>query len=389
MKTHLQLLKFKNIMQSWKHLKRGDTHLLSLPMELQLEVTNLCNLSCVMCFRKFAERFEQGTMPSELLEKMTTILPLVTVAHLFGGGEPLTNPSFLSFISMMNKHNIGLEFNSNGTLLNTETSTQMVDCGVKAIVFSIDGATAKTYESIRIGANFERVIGNIRTLNEIKKHKNKKLPHLLFSTVAMKSNIHDLPLLVQLASNLGVEAIHVLKLSAPFSYGKQYELFYKSQVVDEAPSQDIIQSVNEAMHISQNLGIQLECYIDAERSRSYNNFKPPYRVVLHNLLRNFLSDDFMLSNDMCSQPWTSIVADWNGNIRPCCYSSFVLGNLKDDELEKIWNGDRYIRLRRSFIEGQRLPECISCMSARQNKHAFHHITDHFSTSEMLLSNVIV
>ena len=43
----------------------------------------------------------------------------------------------------------------------------------------------------------------------------------------------------------------------------------------------------------------------------------------------------------------------DGNVSPCCYNfGIVLGNLKRQNLEAIWNGTRLQKLRQEFIEGK-------------------------------------
>lgn len=44
---------------------------------------------------------------------------------------------------------------------------------------------------------------------------------------------------------------------------------------------------------------------------------------------------------------------WNGNVVPCCYDydeKYILGNVKDQSLAAIWNGEPMRRLRNEFLE---------------------------------------
>ena len=69
-------------------------------------------------------------------------------------------------------------------------------------------ATAATYEAIRRGASFDRVVRNVRRLAAARAASGRGLSRLRFDVVMMKRNAHELPALVELAASLGVEAIN-------------------------------------------------------------------------------------------------------------------------------------------------------------------------------------
>jgi len=52
----------------------------------------------------------------------------------------------------------------NATLINRETALRLVESGIDLIMVSFDGASRETFESIRVGANYETVIKNIGQL---------------------------------------------------------------------------------------------------------------------------------------------------------------------------------------------------------------------------------
>lgn len=69
----------------------------------------------------------------------------------------------------------------------------------------------------------------------------------------------------------------------------------------------------------------------------------------------------------CLSPWRSLNVTWQGEVYPCCLDtncSFHLGNLNKMSLAKIWNGQPWLKLRRSFKNGKLSPLCRSC-SIRQ------------------------
>jgi len=75
--------------------------------------------------------------------------------------------------------------------------------GVDRIWISIDGATKKTYETIKKGSNFEKVLQNIKKFAELKNQLNSPLPELVFRYTLTNLNKEELPQFVELIHSLG------------------------------------------------------------------------------------------------------------------------------------------------------------------------------------------
>jgi MoaA/NifB/PqqE/SkfB family radical SAM enzyme len=78
---------------------------------------------------------------------------------------------------------------------------------VHQLCISIDGATKETYESIRIGGKFDKLMSNIKALNAAKEDLSSRLPKIWFNITLMRSNIRELPHLVKLAHTLQVAGL--------------------------------------------------------------------------------------------------------------------------------------------------------------------------------------
>jgi len=66
----------------------------------------------------------------------------------------------------------------------------------------------------------------------------------------------------------------------------------------------------------------------------------------------------------CTLPWEVMTIAWNGDVLPCCYDyngRYVLGNMGEQPLADIWNGDKLQSLRKEFIENKVENElCKNC-----------------------------
>jgi MoaA/NifB/PqqE/SkfB family radical SAM enzyme len=113
-------------------------------------------------------------------------------------GEPLLNPDFFKMVKHCKNRGIDVSTFTNGTLITEDVATEIVSSGLKELWISIDGATAETYEDIRPGASFDRVLRGIELIVSARRTKKGNQLRLGLWFIAMERNIHELPLLVEL-----------------------------------------------------------------------------------------------------------------------------------------------------------------------------------------------
>ena len=79
---------------------------------------------------------------------------------------------------------------------------------------------------------------------------------------------------------------------------------------------------------------------------------------------NIIKDTKEFPKNFCSVPWLQIHTEPDGKVMPCCYYSHKtehrLGNWKEDQLKTIFNNDKWSKLRKDFMEGQRPDACFRC-----------------------------
>ena len=63
----------------------------------------------------------------------------------------------------------------------------------------------------------------------------------------------------------------------------------------------------------------------------------------------------------CMHPFTGLATREDGAIKVCC-RSHPIGNIQENSLEEIWNGDTMKRIRKQVLSGYRPPECEPCFS---------------------------
>ena len=67
------------------------------------------------------------------------------------------------------------------------------------------------------------------------------------------------------------------------------------------------------------------------------------------------------------KPWTAMTIAWNGDVLLCCFdydAKCVVGNVKEQTLIQIWDGDKVKAIREEFKGGVlRNALCCKCKDA--------------------------
>ena len=142
----------------------------SFPVHLDIEVAGKCQLACTMCPYGTGEFDEskQGMMDREICE-----MALIEGAK-YGAKSVKLNyrgePGLCSYldeaVSLANGLGyIEVAINTNLTAFSTRRLQKVCNAGLDLIIISMDGATKKTYESIRINGDFAKLVDNLEWLN--------------------------------------------------------------------------------------------------------------------------------------------------------------------------------------------------------------------------------
>ncbi len=184
--------------KQWEEFpKTGVTS--DFPLCINIETTNICNLDCIMCPRTVLiarnEFAETGMMNFDLYRKIIDEgekynLPSVKLQYL---GEPLAHPDVAKQIKYAKDAGVlDVMFNTNATLLTEEKSHEILEAGIDAVFFSFDSMDPDTYNNIRIGADYDKVMENIMRFIEIKNSYGYKHVHTRTSMTIIEQGSQDL-----------------------------------------------------------------------------------------------------------------------------------------------------------------------------------------------------
>jgi len=322
------------------------------PSFLQVEPVGQCNLRCQMCpiqFRKDGPPYgPPAFMDFDKYVGLLDQLPGLGELQLQGLGEPMMHPRFFDMIELAVARGIKVSTNTNLTLLTARRAERCVTSGLGELHASIDGATAETYDRIRVRARFDRIVRNLEGLVEARRRLGSETPQIRMVVVAMRQNLHEFPDLVRLAHRLSIDSIFVQHLchdfgesSLPAQYKPMRE-FVEGQTLVNEDHDRIKRYFGEARAVASELGVKLRLPLTRPRLHAPGTPGP----------------------ERCDWPWRGAYVSFDGLAMPCCMVAtpdrINLGNMIERGVDAIWNGPDYQDFR-DALSSETPPEvCRSC-----------------------------
>lgn len=272
------------------------------PAHIFIEITRACNLRCQSCPRELGSA-KIGNMKFELFRKIideaASFGPRNFCLHMFG--EPLLHPQVVEMAKYIKTSNINhsILLTTNGYFLDDRKATGLIEAGADKIVVSFFSLKKGRSEIFTGDSNVEKVINNIRNAVKFKKKMRSKT-----------------------------------------------RLFIRFLMCEENKDEE-----QDFRTLAKSIGIPLEI-------RKTHN----YSGIIEN---NYTSKFAIKSRYPCYHLWFSPAISWDGKVLLCCndWNYFeVLGDVNNDSLTNIWQGDRLEELRKFHLKGDydKIPLCEKC-----------------------------
>lgn len=176
------------------------------PSKIDFELSNECNLECIMCRGEFSSaiRRNREKLPplrsvydSAFVDQLEAFMPYLENSH-FLGGEPFMIPIYIEIWERMIRINpaIRISVQTNGTILSKRIKSLMEKITFEISV-SIDSITAENYQLIRKNGNFEQLMENIAYFRAYCRERNTNFN---FSYCPMVQNWEELPHVISFAN---------------------------------------------------------------------------------------------------------------------------------------------------------------------------------------------
>lgn len=343
-----------------KEIEEGAICLRSYPTSLAVALTSRCNLSCIMCRRNYmASHRVKRDFPFEFWPALKEMLPYAELIVFGNAGEFFMYPNIKHVLrDLISFPHLFKVVTTNGTLLDDPELFELTVHSIDRLGISIEGATRGTYEEIRRGASFDKLINNIKRITEFS-HKNGNPIEIIFQTIPMRKNLFELPMLLDLAHELGIRHIACQHLICV----EGMEKFKEEQSIFKIPSQwnailQIVKEKAERLAIDLNFPGELkENIIEGEDSET-SDASDMFRLIDQDKNR------FLNPKSKCFDPWFYMQVGLSRppSVSPCCYIRPYVPDMYPS-FKNIWNSEKIQDVRRWVNSPNTLDwpqECRQC-----------------------------
>lgn len=302
------------------------------PTSIEIEASTKCNLRCTICEHTYWHEPSRD-MSFEQVKGIIDQFPVLRWIAFTGIGENFLNKDLMQMYEYLKKKwpGIHIELFDTFYFIDEDKAKKLLDLGLDTIFISIDGATKETYEKIRVGSDFDRVVANIRRFMELKKERKTYFPEVRFHYVINKLNLSEIIAFMELAKSLGGEIIFFTRLLHSFKE-------VRDMAVEVSP--DLSARVHER---AKELGLYITWNTDVCTNKA---------PISH-----------------CNA-WITPFVYVSGDVVPCCAMNEAnirdfqkqnsLGNVFQQSFKEIWRGEKFSNFRRELQSGSTPLLCRDC-----------------------------
>ncbi|MDF1799831.1 MAG: radical SAM/SPASM domain-containing protein [Planctomycetota bacterium] len=405
------------------------------PTKYTLELTADCNLHCFMCDCEMArdtyraEGFKSFKLPVEMFRQIAEAgFPRATYVNPTVVGEPFMLAYWDELVEACERYHVRLDLISNGMLLDEKRLRRVLPV-LSSLTISFDGGTKATFDHIRTGAKFERVLDNLATFRRLRNELGlRHQAGLRFGVTILRENVAELPRIVELAHEYEVDLLTAgflivvseeLRSSSPLgdpertnhwiAAAKQraLELRVKARFPEPLPTDgsvaiDVVETdtafaarsdadeVTSPMEAALAASLASEAASAAERGAgAADTTAPTVEAAAPSLAGTCASKaaaeseaaapfevlgdeipDGWKGKTYCHFPWKEVFVGQGGEIAPCCGQGRpVFGNAFEQDFSEIWNGPGYQALRKGIWTGEVEDYCRECPMLQFPKQA--------------------
>jgi len=275
---------------------------LSGPSFLQIEPTNNCNLSCLLCpaGNKKMLRPEGLMEPADFKKIIDSAAGSLAFIVFYNLGEPFLHDGIFEMADYAASKKIFVKISTNGLFKNEAVIEKIIRSGIDELLVTIDFADASSYAGFKGQDAFYPVKENIRKM--VKMRRNNLRPFIKLQLLMLRGNEKRIGDFKSLCREVAADGFQVKKVRVNDYKGETHFEFL------------------------------------SENSRFVRVF--------------YLTDK--KTTRACLRPWLSATIFWDGTVVPCCFDmdgDYRLGNVRDLPLAEIWRGRKFRDFRAPRLNG--------------------------------------
>ena len=318
-----------------------------------------CNLQCIMCedhspySATQSERRKAGRpkrrMGIDLIRRVMKESRGTGLREIIPStmGEPLLYRHFDEILDLCAEYGVKLNLTTNGTFpqRGARAWAERIVPVTSDVKLSWNGATRETHQNVMLGSNWETVLDNVRTFISVRDAhaaRGGNRCRVSFQLTFMEINVSELPDIVKLAADLGVDRVKGHHLWAHFTQMRGQSMRRSAEAI--ARWNAVVDSAYET----------------AERNRLPSGD----RVLLENIFKLEEGGEADIAPDgecpfLGQEAWVA----FDGRFNPCCAPDALrrtlgyFGNVNDTSLYDIWESEAYGNLETNYMQNALCQGC--------------------------------
>ena len=329
---------YNKVLNEYEILMKKE-YLESKPREMRVTITNKCNIGCRYCdIWKDSNWQLSDTRMKEIIDSFPYLQNMYWL-----GGETFLYKGFEEILEEGSKYDtLNQTILTNGLLLNEKILEKISKANISLII-AIDAGKKETYEYLRRGSSWEKLCKNLELIKEVGQKTNKTIK-TTFNAVISKSNYKEMFEMVEMAHKYDFNEIRFMQI-----LGNSDENIFLNRDMD---------ALNYIRETIPYLEQKVKDYNMKIEQRIFSKNKMNYKDINVNFVKNnkynLLKTDRKIME--CVTPWTQIVIDSKGPMRPCVNCNDWLGDSSKQTIKEFWNSDSMQFYRKKFGE---MYSCVS------------------------------
>ena len=239
---------------------------------LRLAIDDSCNLRCPSCrkgmiFHKQGSAYNLGIKLADKINDWLHSYEHPIQVHIGSDGDPFASHVYRHFMEQTpERHNIKYSILTNGLMFKEfHSRVPYVINNLHELGVSIDGATKETYEKLRLGGKWEKIIEGLECMAEQKQQHGFRF---ILHFVVQKDNYHEMEAIIDLGEKYGADRVWLNKIE---DWGTSDD-FHTQDIWGTADYKEKFSKVVERIH-SRNNDRFIECptlITEAARNRNKN-----------------------------------------------------------------------------------------------------------------------
>lgn len=333
----------QSLLTTYKRYRTLQTHRIQTLPVVILMPHSACNCRCVMCdIWKDNKNLKQLT-EHDVSDLLISLKKLGTQRVAMSGGEALLNPNFFKLCEILKRAKIKVSLLTTGLSIKAHGGALLK--WVDDLVVSLDG-DAPTHDAIRnVPLAFEKLKEGVQYMKLL----NPKY-RITARTVIHRQNFRNWPNIIKTAKAMGIDQISFLPADV------DSHAFNRQTALTEPKQHEILISEGELPELEEIVAriISNTAYFDSRFiAESVQRIQDIY------LYYAAFYDLNPFPYKKCNAPWVSTVIEADGSVKPCFFHEAV-GNIRQNTLTEILNGDKAMQFRRGLNMGTD-DTCLKCV----------------------------